>query len=263
MCIRDRINKSIIQKASLEKIRAYKKKSPDVTNIVQGSFARSSKFIIDNNLNITCNIKPGIEKGIDGNAFRMGVGGAQFYLESIPNFEWTDPFSASVWINTEKRKKGFGQTIMGTTGGKNNYWRGWDLYLDDENYINFRLISSLPGNQVHIKSKDSILKNRLNHLSFSYNGSGKAEGVNLYLNGSVIENKTLVDNLYKTIKPVSSSGIKEERRSLMVGVSYDGSSGDNKFFKGLIDDLIVYKKPLTSYEIGLVYNQYDLSLIHI
>ena len=251
------INKSIIQKASLEKIRAYKKKSPDVTNIVQGSFARSSKFIIDNNLNITCNIKPGIEKGIDGNAFRMGVGGAQFYLESIPNFEWTDPFSASVWINTEKRKKGFGQTIMGTTGGKNNYWRGWDLYLDDENYINFRLVSSLPGNQVHIKSKDSILKNKWNHLSFSYNGSGKAEGVNLYLNGSVIENKTLVDNLYKTIKPVSSSGIKEERRSLMVGVSYDGSSGDNKFFKGLIDDLIVYKKPLTSYEIGLVYNQYD------
>ena len=252
------INKSIIQKASLEKIRAYKKTSPDITNIVQGSFARSSKFIIDNNLNITCNIKPEIEKGIDGNAFRMGAGGAQFYLESVPNFEWTDPFSASVWINTEKRKKGFGQTIMGTTGGKNNYWRGWDLYLDDENYINFRLISSLPGNQVHIKSKDSILKNKWTHLSFSYDGSGKAEGINLYLNGSMIENNSLVDNLYKTIKPVSSSGIKEERRSVMVGVSYDGSSGDNKFFKGLIDDLIIYKKPLTSYEIGLVYNQYDL-----
>ena len=95
----------------------------------------------------------------------MGVGGAQFYLESIPNFEWTDPFSASVWINTEKRKKGFGQTIMGTTGGKNNYWRGWDLYLDDENYINFRLVSSLPGNQVHIKSKENILKNKWIHFT--------------------------------------------------------------------------------------------------
>ena len=91
---------------------------------------------------------------------------------------------------------------MGTTGGKNNYWRGWDLYLDDENYINFRLVSSLPGNQVHIKSKDSILKNKWNHLSFSYNGSGKAEGVNLYLNGSVIENKTLADLNSKYFTPV-------------------------------------------------------------
>ena len=251
------IKKSIIQKASLEKIKPFKKKLESFT-IVQGTFDRTSNFIIDNDLGILCNVPPKIEKGIDGNAFKLGTGTDIILIESIPNFEWTDPFSASVWINTEKRKKGFGQTIMGTTGEKNNFWRGWDLYLDDQNYINFRLVSALPGNLVHIKSKDSILKNNWTHLSFSYNGLGKANGLDLYVDGSKIKKEILVDHLYKSIKPVSSSGIKLEKRELKIGVSNDGSSGDNKIFKGLIDDIIIYNRALTDYEVGFVYNQYNI-----
>ena len=33
------------------------------------------------------------------------------------------------------------QFLLGTTGGKNNWWRGWDFYLDDKNYVNLRLIN--------------------------------------------------------------------------------------------------------------------------
>ena len=252
------IKKSIIQRAKLENIKPFKKKLASFT-IVQGTFDRSSNFIIDNDYNILCNVAPKIEKGIDGNAFKLGTGSDAILLDAVPNFEWTDPFSASVWINTEKRKKGFGQTIMGTTGGKNNFWRGWDLYLDDQNFINLRLVSALPGNLIHIKSKDSILKNNWTHLSFSYDGLGKADGTNLFVNGSKIKNQVLVDNLYKTIKPVSSSGIKLEKRELKIGVSNDGSSGDNKIFKGLVDDIVVYNRALTDYEIGHIYNQYNVS----
>ncbi|MEO2148037.1 MAG: DUF1553 domain-containing protein, partial [Flavobacteriaceae bacterium] len=252
------IKKSIIQKARLENIKPFKKKLESFT-VVQGTYERSSKFIIDNDLRIVCNVPPKIEKGVDGNAFKLGTGTDAIFLASVPNFEWTDPFSATIWVNTEKRKKGFGQTVMGTTGEKNNFWRGWDLFLDDQNYINFRLISALPGNLVHIKSKDSILKNNWTHLSFSYDGLGKANGLDLYVDGDKIKNEVLVDNLYKSIKPVSSSGIKLEKRELKIGVSNDYSSGDNKIFKGLIDDIIVYNKALTDYEIGLVYNQYDIN----
>ena len=101
---------------------------------------------------------------------------------------------------------------MGTTGGKNNFWRGWDLYLDDQNFINLRLVSALPGNLIHIKSKDSILKNNWTHLSFSYDGLGKADGTNLFVNGSKIKNllirmqwyfhvpsKTLICNIKKPL----------------------------------------------------------------
>jgi hypothetical protein len=96
-------------------------------------------------------------------------------------------------------------------------------------------------------------------LSFSYDGLGKANGVNLYVNGSKIKNEVLLDNLYKSIKPVVWSWVKQEKRELKIGVSRDYFTGDNKIFKGLIDDIIVYNRSLTDYEIGLIYNQYNIN----
>ena len=59
-----------IQRAKLENIKPFKKKLASFT-IVQGTFDRSSNFIIDNDYNILCNVAPKIEKGIDGNAFNI------------------------------------------------------------------------------------------------------------------------------------------------------------------------------------------------
>ena len=251
------LNQKLIQKVSFEQVKPLQKKSPDVSYIVQGEFGRSTSYIIDNDFNVTSNEAPEITKGIIGNAFHFGNQNDVLYLESIPNFEWTEPFSGALWINTEKRKKDFTQTIMGTTGGKNNYWRGWDLKLDDKNQINFRLISSLPGNLIHIKTPDSIKTNNWYHIAFSYDGSGDSSGLNLYLNGEKVSKTKMVNNLYKSIKPVSSSGIREERRSLKLAESYDGSSGDNGIFKGKMDELFLFNKALTTYEIKVLYNSYQ------
>ena len=44
------------------------------------------------------------------------------------------------------------QHVLGTSQ-KNDFWRGWDIYLDNENYINMRLINVLPTNLIHVKSE--------------------------------------------------------------------------------------------------------------
>ena len=36
------------------------------------------------------------------------------------------------------------------------YGEGWELYLDDQNRINLRLINVLPTNLIHVRSMDSI-----------------------------------------------------------------------------------------------------------
>lgn len=253
------LDNDLIQKVTFENYRFLKKKSPDVSYIVQGEYGRNTSYIIDNDYNVTSNQSLEITDGVLGNAFYFGNQNNSdvIYLESIPNFEWTEPFSAAIWINTEKRKKDFTQTIMGTTGGKNNYWRGWDMKLDDDNRINFRLISSLPGNQIHVKTPDSLKINTWYHIAFSYDGSGDSSGLQLYINGDKISKLNLVNNLYKSIKPVSSSGIREERRSLKLGENYDGSSGDNGIFIGKMDDLFIYDKPLSEYEVKVIFNSYQ------
>lgn len=252
----NKLNDKLIQKVSFENVRPLNKKSPDVSYIVQGEFGRNTSYIIDNDFNLTSNEPPKIIEGIKGKAFHFGNQNDVIYLESIPNFEWTEPFSGALWVNTEKRKKDFTQTIMGTTGGKNNYWRGWDLKLDDKNRINFRLVSSLPDNLIHIKTPDSLKINNWYHIAFSYDGSGDSSGIKIYVNGEKVSELKMVDNLYKSIKPVSSSGIREERRSVKLAESYDGSSGDNGIFMGKMDELLIYNKDLTSYEIKTLFNIY-------
>ena len=251
------LNKSIIQKVSFESVKNLNKTSPDISYIVQGNFGRRTSFIVDNDKNITCNEIPIITEGVIGNAFQFGNNDDVLYLEKIPNFEFTDSFSGAVWINTEKRKKDFSQTIFGTTGGKNNYWRGWDMFLDDKNYINFRLISSLPGNAIHLKSLDSIKINNWYHIAFTYDGTAKSSGVDIFVDGNKIENQIIVDNLYKSIKPVSSSGIRNEKRSLKLAESNDGSSGDNRIYKGKMDELFIFDKSLSDFEIYSLYNSYQ------
>ena len=249
--------KNIIEKVSFDKIRKQKVISDDKKLIVQGSFGRETDFIIDNSRDITSYNNQKLKQGIVGSALEFD-GSNQVYLEKVPNFEWTEPFSAAFWFKTPKRKKGFTQSLLTTTGGKNSWWRGWDLTLDDKNHLNLRLISSLPGDAIHVKSIDSLTVNNWHHIAFSYDGSGNSAGINLFLNGEKIKEKLIFNNLKKSILPVSSSGIYLQEKALKIGASGDFSSGDNGWVEGLFDELFVFNKSISSYELKNLYNTYNI-----
>jgi hypothetical protein len=249
--------KNIIEKVSFEKISKQRVVSDDKTIIVQGSFGRETDYVIDNSRDITSYSNQKIQKGIAGNALEFD-GSNQVFVEKVPNFEWTDPFSAAFWFKTTKRKKGFTQSLLTTTGGKNSWWRGWDLILDDKNYLNLRLISSLPGDAIHVKSTDSLKLNHWHHIAFSYDGSGNASGINLFLNGEKINKKVVFENLKKSILPISSSGIYLQEQALKIGASGDFSSGDNGWVEGLMDELFVFNKSISTYELKNLYNSYNI-----
>ncbi len=249
--------KNLIEKVSFDKIRKQRVTSDDKILIVQGSFGRETDYIIDNSRDVTSYHNQKLKKGIVGNALEFD-GSNQVFLEKVPNFEWTEPFSAAFWFKTPKRKKGFTQSLLTTTGGKNSWWRGWDLTLDDKNHLNLRLISSLPGDAIHVKSTDSLTVNNWHHIAFSYDGSGNSAGINLFLNGEKINEKLIYNNLKKSILPVSSSGIYLQEQALKIGASGDFSSGDNGWVEGLFDELFVFNKSISSYELKNLYNTYKI-----
>lgn len=215
-------------------------------------------FIADGNKNVGSRLAPKVVPGIKDNALRFEQDYDRLYIsKEIPNFEWVDPFSAGVWVNTDQQDPKFRQFILGTTGGKNNWWRGWDFYLDGSNHLNFRLINIAPGNMVHIRTEQTIPVEQWKHLAFSYNGSGKADGIKLFIDGKEVAIKNLIDNLYKSIKPVSASGMKIEDRPILVGKSYEGSTGDNGTFSGSMDDLVFFDKKLSALELDLIYKSYQ------
>lgn len=204
--------------------------------------------------------KPKIVEGIIGNAFDFSQDYDHLIITNklIPNLEWTDPFSLSIWLNTNKRKKGSSQTIIANSGGKNDLWRGWEYYLDDQNKVNLRLINVSPSNLIHIRSLDSLKKNQWHNLSVTVDGSGKANGVQFYLNGKPMQTEGVIDNLYKTMLPTyrdRKKGFVSTERNLVMGRSNEGSTGDYGLYSGRLDEFKFFEGVLTPYEVQSIYSQ--------
>ena len=137
-------------------------------------------------------------------------------------------------------------------------WRGWELYLDDQNRVNLRLINVLPTNLIHVRSIDSISKDDWHHIAFTTDGSGEAKGIRFYKDGEPIEKVSLIDNLYKSILPTKrdkEKGFVVTERPLKIGRSNEGSTGDYGLFNGKMDEFKFYGEELTPFDVKFIYQK--------
>ncbi|NHF60985.1 DUF1553 domain-containing protein [Flavobacteriaceae bacterium TP-CH-4] len=206
-------------------------------------------YLVDGNPAVTIRESPKIVEGKKGKAFEFTGEYDEVHLDNVPNFEWTDRFSAGLWLYTTKRQAGKTQTLLGTTGEKNNFWRGWDFYLDSLNHLNVRLIHSLPHNYIHVRSKDSIKTKEWRHVAFTYDGSGKAEGLTLFIDGEEIGTNIPYDKLYKSIKTITVATHQLTDQPVRVAKSYRNYTGENGIFLGRIDDIHIYSRRLVPLEV--------------
>ncbi|MEM7656353.1 MAG: DUF1549 domain-containing protein, partial [Bacteroidota bacterium] len=154
----------------------------------------------------------------------------------IKNRQWTDAFSTGLWI--QPTQMDVFQTLMGTAGNKNQKWRGWDVFMNDENRLSFRLIHCLPHDYLEVTTQATIDKDAWTHVFVTYDGQGKAGGVKLFLNGEAVLTTVEYDRLNEGIQTYEFG--QEDtinQRPVRVGKSYRAFTGDNGLFQGLVDDL--------------------------
>ena len=204
---------------------------------------------IDGNVLAKINGQPELVDGVLGKAFRFDNEYDFLTLAKVGLFDLYDPYSVTVWIYPEQTGKV--QAILGTAGNKNNFWRGWDFFLDEQNRLSLKLINSLPHNYLHVESNESIAVNQWSQIAFTYDGSGKARGATLYADGQPLHSKVLFDQLYKSIYPVGNNANRDrEDREVRVGKSYRGFTGEFGIFKGKIDDIQIFDVALTPVEVS-------------
>ncbi|WP_245189396.1 DUF1553 domain-containing protein [Lunatimonas salinarum] len=165
--------------------------------------------------------------------------------------EMTDVFSFSFWAKPESNEPY--RSLVGNSGEKNNFYRGYEIFLDSTNRIQVRIINALPDNAIHLITKDPIKMGEWSHISLTYDGSANASGTHLYINGKPATSVTLVDNLYKSILPVKDSSGKPVNRPLRLAKSYRLYDGDNGVYTGGLDDLYLFNRVLTGLEIAELY----------
>ncbi len=147
------------------------------------------------------------------------------------SFERTDKFSYGAWVYPTSKES---MTVLSRMDEEDGY-RGWDMFLiDGKVYVH--LIHKWTENALRIASKNPIEVNQWTHLFVTYDGSSKAGGLKLYVNGKPAEvevtHDTLTDSI-KTAKPV------------LIGRRHPSSP-----FKGMIDEVRIYNRELSVEEVA-------------
>jgi hypothetical protein len=141
------------------------------------------------------------------------------------SFERSDPFSYGAWIF----RMGGSGAIIARMDDANNY-RGWDVFLAG-GHVEFHMIHQWPANAIHAKSTKPVPDKQWVHLFVTYDGSSKASGFRLYMNGAVQDVNVTQDGLSGTIQTDKPLHI--------------GRRNPSGFFSGQIDDVRVYSSALS------------------
>lgn len=112
-------------------------------------------------------------------------------VPDVGDFEKDQPFSVSVWIKLPSNDS---STALLARMDDAHEYRGWDLWVQGRR-IGSHLIHKWPQNAVKVVTKDQLPADVWTHVTLRYDGSAKASGYKVYVNGLVQELQTESDTL--------------------------------------------------------------------
>ena len=115
-------------------------------------------------------------------AYTTGSTNAPTFAD-VGNFERTNAFSYSAWVRLGEDKSGALFARMDDRGGK---YRGWDLFFEGGK-LAFHLLNDYPTNALKVSAKMELPKDRWNFVAVTYDGTSKAKGAKIYVNGELQE----------------------------------------------------------------------------
>jgi hypothetical protein len=153
-------------------------------------------------------------------------------LADVGDFERTNKFSYAAWVKIGADKTGSIIARMKDREGN----AGWDLWTQG-NKPAAHIIHQWPDNALKVSGKKELPKDRWNHLSVTYDGSSKANGLKIYVNGELQETTTDKDSLKNSIHTDAALTIGERSG----GARVDGAG---------IQEVRVYDQELSPTEVA-------------
>lgn len=164
---------------------------------------------------------------------------ATFDIGAAGDFDVKQPFSYGAWIKAGN--EGGGGIIARMD--EQDAFKGWDLFQAGKS-LAVHLVNHWPDNALKVSTRKPVLKlNQWQHVFVTYNGSGKPEGVKMYIDGEEQVMKTDTN----TLKPGSSIRTATPTR---IG----GRSGSQVFNGGSVQDARLYSRAVTPAEIKSISN---------
>jgi Protein of unknown function (DUF1553)/Protein of unknown function (DUF1549)/Concanavalin A-like lectin/glucanases superfamily/Planctomycete cytochrome C len=180
---------------------------------------------------------PKLVAGKQGQAVEL-TGESGFDIPGVGHFSRSDPFTISLWLKSSKHQPR-AVVLHHSKAPIDAGSRGYELLLEDGR-VAFGLHHMWPGNSLKVATMQPIAANAWTHVAVCYEGSSRADGLKLFVNGTEAKTDVVRDGLRKDIT------YEGGEPSLQVGYRFR----DNGFKGGAVDDLRIYDRELTVDEVG-------------
>jgi len=145
---------------------------------------------------------PSVVDGIRGKGLEFD-GESGLVLRGLPARERWEPFTWSFWVKDPRQTVPV--VLLHRTGGTDVGFCGLDLLLEN-GYLTARVMRHWPGNAVAIRTKLQVPKKSWSHIGWSYDGTARAAGLRLFINGKPAETTVLADKLWKKVNAYGDLG---------------------------------------------------------
>jgi hypothetical protein len=164
--------------------------------------------------------------------------GTNFVVGDVANFEKTNAFSFGCWMRMSAPGE-FGPLIARLD--ETNAFRGWDLSQVGKK-LAVHLVHQWPDDGLKVETKEEVIKPGVfQHVFATYDGSGKAKGVKIFIDGSEAPTKADKDALKSTIQ--SAGPLRIGKRSDKQEVA-----------DGRVQDVRIYGRKLSAREVAAIAN---------
>ncbi len=178
--------------------------------------------------------------GQSGNAVEFS--GDEALNLPVGAFDRVDPFSVALWIQTpdvKERAVVFHRSKAWTDAAS----RGFELLIEDGR-LKWSLIRFWPGDAASIRTTQPVKPGEWVHVVVGSDGSGRAAGLWISVNGQPAGVEVLKDSLSRDIGPVGHDFITLGERMR-----------DRGFKGGKVDDVRVFSRELSRLEVLLTFNE--------
>ena len=175
-----------------------------------------------------------------------GENGATF--PDIGHFKRTDPFSLSLAIRPPAPLAARTVVLHHSRAPADAGSRGYEILLENGR-VAFGLHYLWPGASLKVVTKRSIPADAWSRVTVTYDGSSRAAGAHVFIDGLAAETETIRDGLFKDITYAGAPP------NLTLGYRFR----DVGFKGGRVQDLAVFDRALTALEVAQLAGRADFS----
>lgn len=180
-----------------------------------------------------------IEAGRLGKALRFTGDDPASFPGVLGSVERWQPFTVSFWLRLPaiQPKAVIFQRMSGTDTG----FHGTELTLQDGRLMLAR-IRFWPGNAIAVRTRERLPSKEWVHVAVSCDGSSKAAGLTIYLDGKQVASEVVRDNLTRDLQ-AGGTGLTFGEKFRSPGLK-----------DGLLDDLRIHARALSPIEIAHLFD---------